>query len=1033
MASVKHPLRSNFSARFQLVLIFPLCFSLLVRVVHAASVNRRDEVQALLSFREQNSIFNDITSMYGIPPPISPYWYAWNATDETPCAWFGVVCTANYTVEELDFSGWGLVLANLTGLSSLPDLRHLDLSSNFALEGSQISRVTQLIRLDLSGTVVIPPLPISACRNLRFLPLDQTNSLNLPDGLSSLVHLQFLNRSGNYLTGTFPTAGLGGLSNLVVLDLSNNDLTGTLPALPNLTNLVELKLDNNSFDGFQGSWFVGTKVLEQLSISNNMLTGTIPSSIPSFLNLRVLDLSHNNLSGSIPFGFTAQNNNYGFALDLSGNKLSGEIPSDLLEQTSTPNYCSSVNLSHNLLTGNIPIDGSTNLYFCVLDLSYNNLSGPIRSDIFSQSQILVLRLQNNQLSGDIVDVLSGPGFFLSVVEARLGNNFFTGDLSRIPKIVSDLGYGGGLTIGLLQVLDLTNNLLQWTTSAAMPDPVQATLSTLTSLAAAAEGLLEFLAGGNNFSGTSLPTACIGKISNVLDLSNSSLHGEILGAAFSSACLSPDILLLNLSNNHATGTLSDDIITGNINPAFVLDVSNNDLSGSLPAIPRTSSMYNWKYFAGNGGLCGDPLPPCRGSPHRHWLQWWVLLVVGGCVTVAMGSCLAAIWQWRVYQIQHQQDEELIRTLQENEVATLMSVRELKKATNNFADSARIGEGGFGNVYKGMLHGTMVAIKRGKQEGSDTNIETYKRQFLKEVRILSQVNHRHLVKLLGCCMANKTALLVLEFVSNGTLEQHLQGKIRSSRLSWKQQLNIAVQTADALNYLHSAATFPIFHGDVKSANILLTEDFDAKVADFGISKLAPIHATHVTTVGGTTGYMDPESFVTHRLTDKSDVYSFGVVLLELISAKPALDHRRPGDNSSLVNLARSFIESANLQEFIDPFLMETYRDPTHAGQESILNVGRLAMQCLDMYSRNRPSMIEVLMELQKFCWAFSRIPGGTVASIEANLDLQLDDQVLLMNYSCPVPVQGASSGIEMSHSSPFGRFRSRLVGFRSRSMG
>ncbi|CAM6087914.1 unnamed protein product [Calypogeia fissa] len=1020
MASIKYPLRSKFSARFQsvffqVVLIFPLGFLFLGRV-YSVSVNRSDEVQALISLRVRNA--NDYA--------YSAYWFAWNETEETPCAWFGVVCTANYTVEELDFSGWGVLLVNLEDLSSLPDLRHLDLSSNFALYGSEISRVTQLIRLDLSGTVVVTPLPIYSCQNLRFLALDHTTIFDLPDGLSSLVHLQFLNLSGNYLSGPFPTADLGGLSNLVVLDLSHNYLNSTLPVLPYLTNLVELKLDNNSFDGFEGSWFVGTKVLEQLSISNNMLTGTIPSSIPSFANLRVLDLSHNELSGSIPFGFSAQNNN-GFSLDLSGNKLSGEIPSDMLEQ-STLNHCSSVNLSHNLLTGNIPIDGSTILSFCVLDVSYNDLSGPIRSDIFSQSstQMAIFWLQNNQLYGDIVDVLSGPGFFLGVVEARLGNNFFTGDLSRIPKIISDVNES---RISL-EVMDLTNNLLQWTTSAAMPDPVQATLSTLTSVANGGYPLLEFRAGGNNFSGTSFPTGCIGIIYNVLDLSNSSLHGEILGAAFSSGCLGPYLLLLNLSNNHATGPLSDEIITGNRNPGFVLDVSNNDLSGHLPAIPRSSSLYNSKYFAGNGRLCGDPLPQCR-----HWLQWWVLLVtVGGCVTVAMGSCLAAIWQWRVYQIQHKQNEELIRTLQENEVATLMSVRELKKATNNFADSARIGEGGFGNVYKGMLHGTMVAIKRGKQEGSDTDIETYKRQFLNEVRILSQVNHRHLIKLLGCCMANKTALLVLEFVSNGTLEQHLRGKIRSSRLSWKQRLNIAVQTADALNYLQSAATFPIFHGDVKSANILLTEDFDAKVADFGISKLAPIHATHVTTVGGTTGYMDPESFLTHRLTDKSDVYSFGVVLLELISAKPALDHRRPGDNSSLVNLARSFIESANLQEFIDPFLMETYRDPTHAGQESILNVGRLAMQCLDMYSRNRPSMIEVLMELQNICWGFSGITAGTVASMdEANLDLELDDQVLLMNYSSLVPVQGASSGIEMSHSSHFGSFRSRLVGFRSRSMG
>ncbi|CAM6114667.1 unnamed protein product [Calypogeia fissa] len=504
-------------------------------------------------------------------------------------------------------------------------------------------------------------------------------------------------------------------------------------------------------------------------------------------------------------------------------------------------------------------------------------------------------------------------------------------------------------------------------------------------------LQEFWVGGNNFSGISLPAACFANTSNYLaflDFSNCHLKGEILGSAFDNICL-PFIEYLNLSNNQAIGSVPASIIA-NSQP-FVVDVSNNNLSGPLPTIPPSSNLYNPKYFAGNDELCGYPLAPCPSILPKHatGVPWWVLLIIiGGSFTIAMGSCLAATWRWRVYQKQHQQDADLIRTLLERDAAALMPLRELKKATDNFAESARIGEGGFGTVYIGKLSdGTIVAIKRSKQEGSERN----KEQFLNEVRILSQVNHRHLVKLLGCCMENKIAVLVFEFISNGTLQEHLQGKHGENHLSWKQRLNIAVQTADALHYLHSGAAFPIFHRDVK-----LDENLNAKVADFGISKLAPLHVTHVSTaaIQGTIGYIDPEYYTTLQLNDKSDVYGFGVVLLELLSSKPALDFSRGGDETSLVNMARPYIESGKLEDFIDPTMMETYTDTTHLGKECILDVGKLAMKCLDMQPRGRPSMNKVLTELQNISRKFSNTSSDLgIISEGDNEDLLVDDIRLL----------------------------------------
>ena len=284
--------------------------------------------------------------------------------------------------------------------------------------------------------------------------------------------------------------------------------------------------------------------------------------------------------------------------------------------------------------------------------------------------------------------------------------------------------------------------------------------------------------------------------------------------------------------------------------------------------------------------------------------------------------------------------------------------MRKATTNFAMSSQIVVGGFGTVYKGRLsNGTTVAIKRSKREG----LQQDKQQFLNEVRILSQLNHRHLVKLLGCCLENKIAVLVFEYVPNGDLLERLQRKDGKVGLSWRQRLLIATQTADALAYLHSSANPPIYHRDIKSANILLDEHLDAKVADFGISRFAPLGATHVSTVvlQGTIGYIDPENTSLH-VTDKSDVYSFGVVLLELISAQSVVDFRRGYEDAGLVSFAVPLINTGDFQRLLDPVLVETFNSET--GKDSIVRTGRLAVSCLARRSKNRPTMKQVWKELQ-----------------------------------------------------------------------
>ncbi|XP_037411153.1 LEAF RUST 10 DISEASE-RESISTANCE LOCUS RECEPTOR-LIKE PROTEIN KINASE-like 1.2 isoform X4 [Triticum dicoccoides] len=386
---------------------------------------------------------------------------------------------------------------------------------------------------------------------------------------------------------------------------------------------------------------------------------------------------------------------------------------------------------------------------------------------------------------------------------------------------------------------------------------------------------------------------------------------------------------------------------------------------LPVLGSSSGEVNasdYERLVRDGFLLTWGLPPAPAPPRGSTRMKTIFIIVGAVLGAgAIFLFVFFVLHQRKKKKQAIASNEFMRSgssmttyskdLELGGSPHIFTFEELEVATDGFSASRELGDGGFGTVYKGKLKdGRVVAVKR-LYKNNYRRVE----QFLNEVDILSRLLHQNLVILYGCTSRmSRDLLLVYEFIANGTVADHLHGSRSAERgLTWPLRLNIAIETAEALAYLHAVE---IIHRDVKTTNILLDNSFHVKVADFGLSRLFPLEVTHVSTVPqGTPGYVDPVYHQCYKLTDKSDVYSFGVVLVELISSKPAVDMSRSHSEINLANMALNRIQNHEVVQLVDP---ELGYDTDPETKRTIDRVAEVAFQCLQMERDLRPSIKEVV---------------------------------------------------------------------------
>ncbi|XP_031494119.1 LRR receptor-like serine/threonine-protein kinase SIK1 [Nymphaea colorata] len=889
----------------------------------------------------------------------------WNNANGDHCSWHGVYCNnATFNVVTLNLSNLNIVGEISPAIGDLKYLEYIDFKGNH-----------------LSGQI---PDEIGNCVSLKYLDLS-ANSLygDIPFSISKLKQLEELILKYNQLSGPIPST-LSQIPNLKVLDLAQNQLTGEIPRLLYWNEVLQyLGLRGNALTGTLSPDMCQLTGLWYFDVRGNNLTGTIPENIGNCTSFEILDISYNQISGEIPY-------NIGFlqvaTLSLQGNKLSGKIP----EVIGLMQALAVLDLSENELVGPLPPILGNLSYTGKLYLHSNKLTGPIPPEFGNMTKLSYLQLNNNQLVGSIPSEL---GKLVDLFELNLANNNLEGPIPENISSCTALNqfnvHGNSLNqsiplkfekLGSLTYLNLSSNKFSGRIPVQLGriinlDTLDLSDNEFSGKIPASIGGLEHLLqlnlSKNHLRGPIPPEFGNLRSVQVVDLSKNNLEGVIP----SEIGQLQNIASLILSNNSFQGEIPPQIT--NCFSLVNLNVSYNNLSGMVP-LAKNFSRFPPESFLGNPFLCGSWLGAgCGfyGQPSKAIIsRAAVVCITLGCITL-LSMVVVAIYRSKQPQQFAKGSDTAVQGPPKLVILhmnmAIHTYEDIMRITENLNEKYIIGYGATSTVYKCILKNSKpIAIKR-LYSRYPHNL----REFENELATIGSIKHRNLVCLHGYSLTPHGNLLFYDYMENGSLWDLLHGPSRKVKLDWDTRLRIAVGAAQGLAYLHHDCDPRIIHRDVKTSNILLDENFEAHLSDFGIAKCISSTKTHSSTyVMGTIGYIDPEYARTSRLNEKSDVYSFGIVLLELLTGKKAVD-----DESNLHQLILSKADDNTVMEAVDSEVSVTCTD-----MRLVRKMFQLALLCTRRHPCERPAMHEVARVL------VSLLPVSSTKSVSSmNYERYMDE--------------------------------------------
>ncbi|KAL6314409.1 hypothetical protein AAG906_022492 [Vitis piasezkii] len=800
----------------------------------------------------------------------------------------------------------------------------------------------------------------------------------MPDEFGNLTYLQEIDLTRNYLNGSIPTS-LAQIP-LVTLSALGNRLSGSIPKeIGDIATLEELVLEDNQLEGSLPENLGNLSSLSRLLLTANNFTGTIPETFGNLKNLTDVRLDGNAFSGKIPdfIGNWTQLDR----LDMQGTSMDGPIPSTISLLTNLtqlriadlngssmafPNLQNLTKMEE-LVLRNCSITDSIPDY---IGECFNRLSGQV-SDTWSLSKLEYLFLTNNSLSGTIPSWISDSNQKFDV-----SYNNFTGPSSlTVCQQRAELSF---------QFSSSDSNSVLWCLKKGLPAlKCQTVLISITF----ADYSLYINCGGPeiNYEGNDYERDLDG--SGASHFSDNSEKWGYTTNTFSLNITGPEYLQTARTSpislkyyglcmregsyrvqlHFAEIMFSDDETFSSLGILKDFNIVE-EAKGVGKAITKDfetsvngSTLEIHLYWAGKGtnaipsrGVYGPLISAITVTPNFDVSTGLSAGAIAGIVIASIAAVVLILIVLRLTGYLGGKDQE-DKELQALKLQTgYFSLRQIKASTNNFDPANKIGEGGFGPVYKGVLpDGSVIAVKQLSSKSKQGN-----REFVNEIGMISALQHPNLVKLYGWCIEGNQLLLIYEYLENNCLARALFGRIEQRlNLDWPTRNKICLGIARGLAYLHEESRLKIVHRDIKATNVLLDKDLNAKISDFGLAKLDEEENTHISTrIAGTIGYMAPEYAMRGYLTDKADVYSFGIVALEIVSGKSNTNYRPKEEFVYLLDWAYVLQEQENLLELVDPSLGSKY------SKEEAQRMLNLALLCANPSPTLRPSMSSVVSMLE-----------------------------------------------------------------------